>query len=203
MFAIETIIKDSLYAVKYDDEHDEFENNEFEKDGSPKNEFKRLFNNWSDVEYLDAFFDKHQSDLKTEFYTDILTENAIERTINEANKLEQKLISIAENGKTNNSENLDNLFKPLDNREKSVYPPPEYQKNKVYGDEYKSWLRIYAIRIEENVFIVTGGAIKLVKNMNEREHLINELKKLDKIKQFLIGEGIIDKEGIVEYLELM
>ncbi|MEA3496047.1 MAG: hypothetical protein U9R42_08430 [Bacteroidota bacterium] len=63
-------------------------------------------------------------------------------------------------------------------------------------------MRIYAIRIEENVFIITGGAIKLTKTMNEREHLKNELKKLENVKQFLILEGIIDNDSIVDYLEL-
>ncbi len=201
MFVVE-INKNSLYAIKYDDEHDEFENNEFEEDNSPKDEFRRLFNNWSDIEYLDAFFEKHQSDLQKEFYNYISIEDAIQQTIDEADNLEQKLISISENGKTDNSENLDNLFKPLNNREQSVYPIPDYQENKVYGDEHKSWIRIYAIRIEKNVFIVTGGAIKLVKKMSEREHLKNELIKLDKVKEFLISEGIIDNDGIVEYLEL-
>lgn len=197
MFVVE-INENSLYAIKYDDEHDEFENNEFEEGISPKDEFRRLFNNWSDIEYLDAFFDKHQSDLQTEFYNDVSTGNAIERTIHEANKLEQELISIAENGKTSNSENLENLFKPLDNREKSAYPVPSYQKSKAYGSNFKSWLRIYAIRIEPNVFIVTGGAIKLVGRMEEREHLENELRKIEKVKQYLRGEGILDVEGVVE-----
>ena len=32
MFAIETIVENSLYAIKYTEDNDEFENNEFEDD---------------------------------------------------------------------------------------------------------------------------------------------------------------------------
>jgi uncharacterized protein YciI len=201
MFAIEIIVKDSLYAVKYTEEKDEFENNEFDENYKIKDEFSRLFINWQDPEYLDRFFNKHKKDLQKEFYNNISIEDAIQKTIDEAYEFQQKILSIAEKGKENFSQSLQTLFVPLHNSEKEVYPIPEYQKSKAYGS-HKSWLRIYAIRIEKNVFIVTGGAIKLTKTMNEREHLIKELKKLEKVKELLISEGIIDNDSIVDFLEL-
>jgi hypothetical protein len=202
MFVIETIIENSLYAIKYDDsEVDEFENNEFEEDYEKPNEFRRLFNNWSDPEYLDAFFYEHRADLQKEFYNFISIEEAINQTIEESLELESKLKEIAEKGKENNFENLQTLFKPLNKKEEGLVRIPEYQKSKVYGDCHKSWLRIYAIRIEKNVFIITGGAIKLTENMNERDHLLNELDKMRRIKQFLIDVEIIDNESIIEFIE--
>lgn len=64
MFVLHSIIENSLYAIKYDDsEVDEFENNEFEEEYEKPNEFRRLFNNWSDPEYLESFFHKHALDL--------------------------------------------------------------------------------------------------------------------------------------------
>ncbi len=202
MFAIEIIVKDSLYAVKYTENTDEFENNEFIEGDKNPDEFNRLFRNWQDPEYLDGFFNKHKEDLQKEFYNNISIDKAIQRTIDEAYEFEQEILSIAENGEKSISENLQTLFKPLNNYENEIYPIPDYQKNKVYGPNDKSWLRIYAIRIEENVFIITGGAIKLTKTMNEREHLKKELEKLENIKSFLISEGIIDNDGIVDFLEL-
>jgi len=202
MFAIEIIIKDSLYAVKYTDDNDEFENNEFMEGYKNLDEFNRLFINWQDPEYLDGFFNKHKDDLQKEFYDNISIEVAIQKTINEAYKFEQKILSIAKKGKESVSENLQTLFKPLNNNESEIYPIPEFQKSKVYGPKYKSWLRIYAMRIEENVFIITGGAIKLTKTMNEREHLKKELIKLEMVKSFLITEGIIDNDSIIDFLEL-
>lgn len=41
-----------------------------------------------------------------------------------------------------------------------------------------SWLRIYAVRLDTNLFLISGGAIKLTKNM-DKPHLQNELRKLD------------------------
>ena len=98
MFAIEIIIKNSLYAIKYADNYDEFENNEFFDTGS-KNEFSRLFNNWQDPEYLDAFFNKYKKDLQKEFYNFISIEDAIQKTIDEAFKFEQKILSLAKKRK--------------------------------------------------------------------------------------------------------
>jgi hypothetical protein len=38
--------------------------------------------------------------------------------------------------------------------------------------------------------------------MGEREHTLKELKKLEACKQFLLDEGIVDEEGMIELLEL-
>jgi len=187
-FAITTIIENSLYAIEYNN--------------TGNDEFNNLFENWSDVEYLEAFFEKHKTDLQSGFYGDIQIEDAIIRTINEAIELEHQLIEIAEKGKSDAKHSLQTLFKPLYKSENSIYPIPEHQKSKAYGYEFKSWLRIYAIRIEENTFIVTGGAIKLTDTMNDREHLQNELEKLDLVKQFLIDEDIIDNDSIVDFMEI-
>jgi len=187
-FAIETIIENSLYAIEYNN--------------TGNDEFNNLFENWSDPEYLDTFFNEHKADLQKDFYNNIPIEDAIIKTINEAEKLEHQLIEIAEKSKTSATESLQTLFKPLNNYENTIYPIPEYQKSKIYGSEHKSWLRIYAIRIDENIFIITGGAIKLTKTMNEREHLLDELEKLKHVKEFLINEGIIDNDSIVDFMEI-
>lgn len=63
-----------------------------------------------------------------------------------------------------------------------------------------SWLRIYAIKLSVGVYIVTGGAIKLTATMQEREHTLQELYKLEMVRRFLLEEGIVDNEGFIEYL---
>ncbi|MEA5402879.1 hypothetical protein VB776_08135 [Arcicella sp. DC2W] len=64
---------------------------------------------------------------------------------------------------------------------------------KSYGTHKKSWLRIYAIQIQD-VFIVTGGAIKLTQTMQEHEHTQQELNNLMKVanglKRNLLKENI-------------
>ncbi len=186
MFAIEIIIQDSLYAVNYGN----------------INEFRRLFALWQDPEYLEDFFETHKSDLQSEFFENITIEDAIIRTINEAYEFEQLVLDIAETGNKCTEECLETYFKPLYNNDRHTYPIPSYEKRKAYGPETKSWLRLYAIRIEDNVFVITGGGIKLTRTMNERKHLQEELQKLEQVKEFLITEGIIDNNSLVEYIEL-
>ena len=36
--------------------------------------------------------------------------------------------------------------------------------------------------------------------MQEREHTLKELKKMEKVRRFLIEEHIIDDESFIEYL---
>lgn len=46
----------------------------------------------------------------------------------------------------------------------------------------------------------TGGAIKLTRTMQEREHTLAELNKMEKVRNFLLNSGAIDAEGFVDYL---
>ncbi len=186
MFAIEIIIKDSLYAVNY----------------GATNEFRRLFTLWQNPEYLEDFFETHKSDLQSEFFGNITIEDAIKKTIDEAYEFEQLVLTIAETGNICVEECLETYFKSLYNHDKYTYPIPVYEKRKAYGPGTKSWLRLYAIRIDDNVFIITGGGIKLTRTMNEREHLQEELQKMEQVKKLLISEGIIDNDSLINYIEL-
>ncbi len=167
------IVKESLYSVRYDNEESD--------------EFERLMNNWTDPEYLESFFETHKDDLESDFWGDISIEEAILRTRKEAIELERKLIDLAELGKSNRYETLSTLFKPLHDMTTSI---DEFEENKAKG----GWLRIYAIRIDTNLFVISGGAIKLTRTMNEREHLLIELDKLELTKKFLQDDENADLE---------
>lgn len=67
--------------------------------------------------------------------------------------------------------------------------------------QHPSWLRIYAIRIEPNVYIVTGGAIKLTATMQEREHTKRELDKLNTCRDFLKQNGVFDQDSFIDFFE--
>ena len=68
---------------------------------------------------------------------------------------------------------------------------------------HSSWLRIYAIRLSEGVYVITGGAIKLTLKMEEREHTRQELVKLEQVREFLLSENIIDDDSFVEYMNML
>lgn len=65
---------------------------------------------------------------------------------------------------------------------------------------HASWLRIYAIKLEPGIFIVTGGAIKLTATMQEREHTLKELYRMEKVRQYLLSENVIDADGFNEMI---
>ncbi|MGB1392767.1 MAG: hypothetical protein ACPH4O_08045 [Flavobacteriaceae bacterium] len=174
------IVKDSLYSVQYETEE--------------LNEFAKCFELWNDPIYLREFFEKHQKDLYTEFWNGITIEKAILKTREDAKLFEKELLCIAETGKTEKYETLSTLFEPLSEN----FIEKNFEKDKAKGMQRPSWLRIYAIRIEVNLFVVCGGAIKLTPTMNHRDHLKLELKKLEFMRNYLQNED----DDTLEFFEL-
>jgi hypothetical protein len=174
--------KNKLYAFEYGEEGDVF---------------RLAFNNWNDVEYLEEFFEKNKNDLQSGFYGNITVEDAVIKTLKEGKNLENQFRKIAKNEK--NHQLNDVIFKPLSENEKL-----SFQKSKAYGTDDKSWLRIYAIRIDINTFIITGATIKLTPKMQDRQHTNQELNKLNYAINNLKENGIIDHNDIenIGYFEL-
>jgi hypothetical protein len=95
---------------------------------------------------------------------------------------------------------LDTIFRPLENnRTNEMLLGKEKAKIKD-RPRHASWLRIYAIKLEPGCYIITGGAIKLTRTMQEREHTLNELKKMEKVRNYLISNQAIDADGFVDFL---
>ncbi len=162
-------------------------------DGDVVNILEKTFAQWNDYEWLRAFFSKHVEDLASFFHiTDI--DRAVFDTVDDANDLECLILDI------DPAANLDELFRPLENTRISEVLLGR-EKAKGHYTTHSSWLRLYAIRLESGRYIITGGAIKLTATMQEREHTLEELKKLNKVRDQLITLGIVDYTGFVEYNE--
>ena len=167
-----------LWAVRYD--------------GEPENELFLLFDKWNDVVWLREFFKENYEDLKSYFkITDI--NYAISLTIEDSERLEAIIMDISPEA------NLELVFRPLYNS-RTVVDFLEKMKARGKKRTYPSWLRIYALRLSDGVYIITGGTIKLTATMQERPHSNRELQKIEKVRQFLINEGIIDNEGFIDYI---
>lgn len=177
--------EDCLLSVKGD--HDRY------------NEFDKIFRNWTDIEYLDSFFTANEKDLKRPYWEGISIEQAINETRNEAIKFRQYLRRISKKDPSERLDLLLRLFKPLIKNQPAI---SFLEKKKAYGLGNKTWLRIYALRFGDGKYIITGGTIKLTDNMSEREHTREELRKLEACKNFIIDEGIVDDDGIIELMEL-
>lgn len=173
------IIEDSdhLWAVRSDD-----------KDAD---ELTLLFRNWTNGEYLLDFFMENFEDLKDFFHIERLDE-AVNDTFEDAEALQELVLEFPY------TENLDELFKPLDVTDSRVRELSREKARNWTRDRHASWLRIYAIRLEPNVYLVTGGAIKLTRTMQEREHTAIELQKLNRCKDYLKANGVFDQDSFVE-----
>jgi hypothetical protein len=110
--------------------------------------------------------------------------------LKEVEEMEDALYDYSEQGFANSNTCLQHLFKPLNNYE---YAIAAHQKSKARIKQ--GWLRVYAIRLAENCYLVTGGAIKLTNDMRAK-HLLHELMKLDQSKALLRNRGIYYPEDL-------
>ena len=173
------IIPDSLWAVRYDDNDD--------------NAFYQVFDRWSDPIWLRGFFFQNEIDLNENFrITNI--DRAIYETIDEADNLQCLILELAVGA------DLEQVFRPLEpSRTADVVLGKERAKGEPI--RHSSWLRLYAIKAGESAYIVTGGAIKLTATIQEREHTLVELQKMEKVRNYLISEGVIDADGFIDFLQ--
>jgi hypothetical protein len=162
-------------------------------DSQSRSEFEKFFDQVNDIEWLHHFFDHNNADLHSGFFGSITIGVAVSRTLDEAEEMENSLYDFSEQGFKGGDDNLQHLFKPLNNFE---YTITARQKSK--ARIRKGWLRLYAIRLAENCYLVTGGAIKLTQDM-KRAHLQDELRKLEQSKQFLRNSGIDYPEDLNNY----
>lgn len=167
-----------LWAVKYQKKEDD--------------ELTELFVKWNNVEYLLDFFTQNFEDLREFFHVERISQ-AISDTMDDAESLEELILDFPY------TENLDELFKPLDLTDTRASELSREKARNWNRERHASWLRVYAIRLEPNVYIVTGGAIKLTRTMQERAHTIIELEKLNSCKEFLKANGVFDKDSFVEF----
>ena len=77
----------------------------------------------------------------------------------------------------------------------------KWREEAEYRRRNARWLRLYAIRFQRNSYLVTGGAIKLTHTMQEREHTLEELRKLEKVRNFLLSEGACDMDGFYDLIQ--
>lgn len=169
-----------LWAVKYD--------------GDAANCFETLFTQWYDMNWLMQFFKENLKDL-ADYFRITNVYQAIKDTMDDASRLECLMLDISDDA------NLDLLFRHLEN---SRFAEMSLGREKAKGqgtNRHQSWPRIYAIRMDPGVYLVTGGAIKLTATMAERTHTMAELAKMERVRNYLIDNGIFDLDSFNEYIE--
>ena len=153
-----------------------------------------MFAQWNDPAWLKAFFEANIDDLQSYFkITDV--NKAIYDTLDDSDKLQCLIMDISPDA------TLDTIFRPLENSRMHEILLGREKAKLTHRATHASWLRIYAIKLEPGIYIVTGGAIKLTATMQEREHTLQELSKMERVRNFLLSENINDAEGLADYLD--
>lgn len=127
----------------------------FHYKGEADNEYDRLMELWTDITFLKAYAHKNNITDVKEFVNEILQDaEQIQDYIDKLN---------------NKNEPYELYFEPLQYSEKNKILA--YQKGKIK----KNSLRYYAIKVDTNCFVITGGAIKMSQTMQEHPDTANEL----------------------------
>lgn len=167
---IVSIFARKLFAFRYKNETD--------------NELKRLLDLWNDVGYLYNFVGQNKKDITN----GKSVEAVVNQIIYNANEIDDTLNECSKGGRS-----LDEFFKPLDNNEFRVVTLSK-QKGR------KNYLRIYALKIDTDFYVITGGAIKFTHLMNDRPHTKEELSKIAKCQSYLKENGVSDIDSFFELL---
>ncbi len=169
---IVSIFAENLFALHYE--------------GEAENEYERLLNLWNDPEYVYDFLKSNRLDFPTTTNIEIIAKDIFI----DADYIDKTLIKITQS----TTESLSYFFRPLRNSEYQ-FKILSLQKGR------KNYLRLYAIKIDNNTFVITGGAIKLPLHhlMEEREHTLAELSKLKRVKQYLDENGVFDDDSFFEF----
>jgi len=161
-------------------------------DGEKLNEYERLMEYWSYSDKIICFLDENIADIPS----GVNVFNALSFIREESGIIDEQLVDIVFDEK----KRLDEFFAPLSVHEyQMVVLSLSKGKAKVRRPRY---LRLYAIRIDTDLYLVTGGAIKLPEQckMQERSHTQKELDKLHYIKDYLKDHGIFDNDSFCEFL---
>lgn len=153
----------------------------FQYEGEEYNEYARLMGLWTDPLYLRDF-------LKENLPSGESLNDMIMAIRKDSENFDDAIAAVA----ADNNQKMDVFFKPLHNQE---YHVRSLSKQKAR----KNYLRLYAIRIDKDCFVITGGAIKLTHLMEESPQTRKELAKLEKARFFLKDQGITDVDSFFEF----
>lgn len=159
----------------------------FHFDNEDENEYEKNIEFWTNVEELLKFAKANIPGINYAKY--------VEERLEEA----EEIIDLIEEIAQNDYETLDQFFRPLSDNE-YIIVSLSLQKGKLKRERKRSDLRLYAIRIDENCFVITGGAIKLSQTMQENELTQKELDKLKMCRQYLKENGVFDSDSFFELL---
>jgi hypothetical protein len=153
----------------------------FSYDGEVYNEYDRLMDQWTNADYLKRYAERnHVNDVR----------GFVARSLDEAEEMEDTIIELTESGKP-----LDRFFRPLHDFETGDRVLALRK-----GKMNRNHLRLYAVKVDADLFVITGGAIKMSQRMKDHPDTLLEWQKLNKAKDYLKENGIVDEDSFFELI---
>lgn len=208
---IVALYRPSLFAIRYD--------------GDKLNIYRLVYRDLIDDQYLTKFFNTfgHRiSDYLIQAYgfpryeTEEYIAEVNDRMIDIDEEIHQVCLDIL-NGKR---ADFGTIFVPHSSQDHRVSPEGggrsqrygvKYLPVKCWGSTKPSLVRIYAIELSLDCYIIIYGGIKIGPKTQEspvfdKEGNVSNLeteieKRVKMVSKFLSDNGIIDKEGLIQYLE--
>lgn len=171
-----------IWSVIYDDSINDAYNDEFDK--------------WFDTEYIFNFLSDHKEEIDNSPWRFFSIEDLTQMIVDEADMFEARLKDMHDN----QFNRFDDEFENLSKNETKIY----LIESKAYGKPLSmkpSLLRLYAIRTNKNQYVITGGGIKFVHDMEESVELRKELDKLRIVRDWLLSEGIHISDDVESLIE--
>ncbi len=171
MKIVATLVED-LYAVHYGGEHHD--------------ELTRLLEQWWDTSYLFNFYTENRSIIEGNRFLSCEDGEAFVHLVTDnTNALEDFLLD--------KTTNLSHFFRPL-----GIHDDGVSVLRKTKGKQH--CLRLYALWVEAECYIITGGAIKITAAMQDHPETAAELRKLERCRSYLKSENVMDDDSFYEFL---
>lgn len=175
---------------------------DFSEDYFGRDEYSKILAQWKDPTLLREFYDGNIKFLSDSYWHNI-SKNRFVLDVTSS------VINIVHDFKQScSNQELYSHFEPLSKRDESIRTRNEStNKHRILKLKAKYGLildriafRIYAIEIEQNCYLITGGAIKLVKEMGDAPNTDLELRKLKYVEDALDAAGICSMATLLDYI---
>ncbi|MBS1533968.1 MAG: hypothetical protein JST78_02740 [Bacteroidetes bacterium] len=148
---------------------------------------EHVLDEWEDPLFLFNFFTENEADLKSEH----TIQEAVEITRKEVKRFRNRMVALTEATPHQLNEFFTNLY---NNEYKATELPRQKAK--------QNWLRLYALKIsqeeKEDLYVITGGMIKLTLNMEDRPHGEEERTRINQCRDYLKTIGVYDVDTFFE-----
>jgi len=160
-----------------------------------KDEFTKWRELWLDPSYLSDFYCDHIEYFRDSFWKGIDEERFVTDVIASAPRIFEEL------GEALERNELEDLFKPLAPEDERQADYASVRVKSKFGSILRHFaFRIYAVKVDDGCYVITGGAIKIDKDMGKAPNTRTELAKLNYVHEALLEEGLTDKISFLDFI---